>query len=74
MDVHVDEAVSRRVEAMIDAEKRARELRAAGEDIKCHRGTLDCADPQNNGADDPTILGVGWPHIFAKLSEWRRRD
>ncbi len=44
---------------MIAAGKRARELRAAGEDVARHRVTSDCADPQSNGADDPTILGVG---------------
>jgi hypothetical protein len=58
MQVHVDQAVSHRVEAMIDAGERALELRMAGEDVARHRGTPDCTDPQSNGADDPTILGA----------------
>ena len=54
---------------MIDAGKRVRELRAAGEDVARHRGTSDCADPQNNGADDPTILGLDEQAVWRAMHE-----
>ena len=69
MQVHVDQAVSHRVEAMIDAGKRARELRAAGEEIARHRVTSDCANLQSNGTDDPTTLGLDEQAVWHAMRE-----